>query len=86
MKGLKAMDNLLPGLLLLLLSFSGLSKISKAAEEPDPRPSPEPIKAVNLGGWLVVEGWMKPSLFDEIPVNKDLLVKHHLHLFINSLT
>ncbi|KAI7744417.1 hypothetical protein M8C21_005870, partial [Ambrosia artemisiifolia] len=30
------------------------------------------IKAVNLGGWLVTEGWMKPSLFDSIP-NKDLL-------------
>ncbi|KAF8377279.1 hypothetical protein HHK36_030654 [Tetracentron sinense] len=30
------------------------------------------IKAVNLGGWLVTEGWMKPSLFDGIP-NKDLL-------------
>ncbi|XP_040369674.1 probable glucan 1,3-beta-glucosidase A isoform X2 [Rosa chinensis] len=31
-----------------------------------------PLKSVNLGNWLVVEGWMKPSLFDEIP-NKDLL-------------
>ncbi|KAK9271524.1 hypothetical protein L1049_001884 [Liquidambar formosana] len=31
-----------------------------------------PFKAVNLGGWLVTEGWMKPSLFDGIP-NKDLL-------------
>ena len=31
------------------------------------------IKAVNLGGWLVTEGWIKPSLFDGIP-NKDLLV------------
>ncbi|KAJ0499904.1 putative actin-crosslinking, fascin, glycoside hydrolase superfamily [Helianthus annuus] len=30
------------------------------------------IKAVNLGGWLVTEGWMKPSLFDSIP-NKDFL-------------
>ncbi|KAM7252999.1 hypothetical protein ACFE04_025617 [Oxalis oulophora] len=30
------------------------------------------IKAVNLGGWLVTEGWMKPSLFDAIP-NKDFL-------------
>ncbi|XP_076890801.1 putative glucan 1,3-beta-glucosidase A [Bidens hawaiensis] len=30
------------------------------------------IRAVNLGGWLVVEGWMKPSLFDSIP-NKDFL-------------
>ncbi|KAK4740859.1 hypothetical protein SAY87_024447 [Trapa incisa] len=31
-----------------------------------------PIKVVNLGGWLVTEGWIKPSLFDGIP-NKDLL-------------
>lgn len=27
---------------------------------------------MNLGGWLVVEGWIKPSLFDGIP-NGDLL-------------
>lgn len=31
------------------------------------------VKAVNLGGWLVTEGWIKPSLFDAIP-NKDFLV------------
>lgn len=31
------------------------------------------VKAVNLGGWLVTEGWIKPSLFDGIP-NKDFLV------------
>ncbi|KAJ3673758.1 hypothetical protein LUZ60_005750 [Juncus effusus] len=31
-----------------------------------------PIKAVNLGGWLVTEGWILPSLFDGIP-NNDLL-------------
>lgn len=30
------------------------------------------LKAVNLGGWLVTEGWIKPSLFDAIP-NKDFL-------------
>ncbi|XP_039161270.1 probable glucan 1,3-beta-glucosidase A [Eucalyptus grandis] len=30
------------------------------------------IRAVNLGGWLVTEGWIKPSLFDAIP-NKDFL-------------
>ena len=33
-----------------------------------------PYKVVNLGNWLVVEGWMQePSLFDGI-VSKDLLV------------
>ncbi|KAF5480817.1 hypothetical protein F2P56_001530 [Juglans regia] len=31
-----------------------------------------PVKAVNLGAWLVTEGWMKPSLFKGI-INKDLL-------------
>lgn len=30
------------------------------------------VKAANLGGWLVVEGWIKPTLFDAIP-NKDFL-------------
>ncbi|XP_009373176.2 probable glucan 1,3-beta-glucosidase A [Pyrus x bretschneideri] len=30
------------------------------------------VKAVNLGGWLVTEGWIKPSLFDGI-ANKDFL-------------
>jgi hypothetical protein len=28
---------------------------------------------VSLGGWLVTEGWILPSLFDGIP-NKDLMV------------
>ncbi|KAL9267035.1 Glucan 1,3-beta-glucosidase A-like protein [Drosera capensis] len=31
-----------------------------------------PIKAVNLGGWLVTEGWMTPQLFQGIP-NGDML-------------
>jgi hypothetical protein len=31
------------------------------------------VRAVNLGGWLVVEGWIKPALFDGIP-NGDMLV------------
>ncbi|GFZ10029.1 hypothetical protein Acr_21g0006280 [Actinidia rufa] len=30
------------------------------------------VRAVNLGGWLVTEGWIKPSLFDGIP-NKNFL-------------
>ncbi|KAK9050569.1 hypothetical protein SSX86_030462 [Deinandra increscens subsp. villosa] len=37
------------------------------------------IRAVNLGGWLVTEGWMKPSLFDSIP-NKDFLDGAQLQL------
>lgn len=37
------------------------------------------VRGVNLGGWLVVEGWIKPSLFDGIP-NGDMLVR----IFLNS--
>ncbi|KAI8005451.1 Glucan 1,3-beta-glucosidase A [Camellia lanceoleosa] len=37
------------------------------------------IQAVNLGGWLVAERWIKPSLFDGIP-NKDFLDGTSLHL------
>lgn len=35
-------------------------------------PGDSKVRAVNLGGWLVVEGWIKPSLFDGIP-NGDML-------------
>lgn len=31
------------------------------------------VRGVNLGGWLVIEGWIKPSLFEGIP-NGDMLV------------
>ncbi|KAK2439832.1 putative glucan 1,3-beta-glucosidase A [Trifolium repens] len=41
-------------------------------------PNP-PYKAVNLGSWLVAEGWMQPSLFDGI-VNKDLLDGNQVQL------
>ncbi|TYI60597.1 hypothetical protein E1A91_D10G114700v1 [Gossypium mustelinum] len=30
------------------------------------------VRGVNLGGWLVLEGWIKPSLFEGIP-NPDML-------------
>ncbi|KAM0012709.1 putative glucan 1,3-beta-glucosidase [Helianthus debilis subsp. tardiflorus] len=30
------------------------------------------VRGVNLGGWLVVEGWIKPQLFDEMP-NRDMI-------------
>ncbi|GLJ06379.1 hypothetical protein SUGI_0037600 [Cryptomeria japonica] len=30
------------------------------------------FKSVNLGGWLVIEGWIKPSLFQSVP-NNDLM-------------
>ncbi|KAM7515740.1 hypothetical protein LguiA_005323 [Lonicera macranthoides] len=35
-------------------------------------PGDSKVRGVNLGGWLVVEGWIKPSLFDGIP-NGDML-------------
>ncbi|KAI0498587.1 hypothetical protein KFK09_019477 [Dendrobium nobile] len=63
------MESQLPVLVLLLSCLILISQSAKAA----PNPSPTPIKAVNLGGWLVTEGWITPNLFDEIPVNKDLL-------------
>ncbi|KAK1278446.1 hypothetical protein QJS04_geneDACA014441 [Acorus gramineus] len=53
---------------LALSIFSCIFSLSTAANEP---PNPK-VKAVNLGGWLVTEGWITPSLFDGIP-NKDLL-------------
>ncbi|KAJ9132935.1 hypothetical protein P3X46_033752 [Hevea brasiliensis] len=39
----------------------------------------QPFKAVNLGNWLVTEGWMNPSIFDGI-INKDLLDGTHVQL------
>ncbi|XP_010523313.1 PREDICTED: glucan 1,3-beta-glucosidase A-like [Tarenaya hassleriana] len=35
-------------------------------------PNDSKVRGVNLGGWLVIEGWIKPSLFDGIP-NGDML-------------
>ncbi|KAK7318574.1 hypothetical protein RJT34_03277 [Clitoria ternatea] len=42
------------------------------------------LKAVNLGNWLVIEGWMKPSLFDAIP-NNDLLDGTQVQLLSTKL-
>ncbi|KAK8941133.1 hypothetical protein KSP39_PZI010307 [Platanthera zijinensis] len=59
---------------LLLLFLSGIASISQSAGREAPSNHlPTPVKAVNLGAWLVTEGWITPNLFDEIPVNKDLL-------------
>ena len=33
------------------------------------------VRAVSFGGWLVIEKWIKPSLFDGIP-DGDLLVSN----------
>ncbi|KAJ7945378.1 Glucan 1,3-beta-glucosidase [Quillaja saponaria] len=43
-----------------------------------------PLKAVNLGNWLVTEGWIKPSLFSNIP-NNDLLDGTQVQLFSTKL-
>lgn len=40
------------------------------------------VRGVNLGGWLVIEGWIKPSLFDGI-ANGDMLVSHYN--FVSSI-
>ncbi|KAF7815591.1 putative glucan 1,3-beta-glucosidase A [Senna tora] len=39
------------------------------------------VRGTNLGGWLLVEGWIKPSLFDGIP-NKDFLVSIFIYIYI----
>ncbi|XP_052133779.1 probable glucan 1,3-beta-glucosidase A [Oryza glaberrima] len=61
-------------LLFLLLCSPCLFSVSDGRTvRPVKRDAPSPpIRAVNLGGWLVTEGWILPSLFDDIP-NKDLL-------------
>ncbi|KAK4256701.1 hypothetical protein QN277_006391 [Acacia crassicarpa] len=43
-----------------------------------------PLRAVNLGNWLIIEGWMKPSLFDGI-INKDLLDGTQVRLMSTKL-
>lgn len=55
-------------LLLSIVAVVGMLPFSHGRADPSFR-----VKAVNLGGWLVTEGWIKPSLFDGIP-NKDFLV------------
>lgn len=46
--------------------------------------SSPPLRAVNLGNWLIIEGWMKPSLFDGI-INKDLLDGTQVQLMSTKL-
>lgn len=51
-----------------------LEHVTSLSRRDHERPNPFfRVRAVSLGGWLVTEGWIKPSLFDGIP-NKDLLV------------
>ncbi|MCL7043052.1 hypothetical protein MKW94_026088 [Papaver nudicaule] len=55
----------------LLLSFLFLSWAHSALSAVDGVNGGK-VRGVNLGNWLVIEGWMKPSLFDDIP-NSDML-------------
>lgn len=54
-------------LLCISILFCSLFFLSQGRDTPSFK-----IKAVNLGGWLVTEKWIMPSLFDDIP-NKDYL-------------
>ncbi|XP_040380060.1 probable glucan 1,3-beta-glucosidase A [Oryza brachyantha] len=64
----------------LLLVLCSLSDAKRRTPPPSPYPYPRlPVRAVCLGGWLVTEGWILPSLFDGIP-NKDLLDGAQLQL------
>ncbi|KAL5559052.1 hypothetical protein UlMin_035263 [Ulmus minor] len=54
-------------LISIVFVVSSLFPVSYGSVDPNFR-----VKAVNLGGWLVTEGWIKPSPFDGI-INKDFL-------------
>ncbi|XP_062190949.1 probable glucan 1,3-beta-glucosidase A isoform X2 [Phragmites australis] len=58
----------LPHASLLIVGVLSAFQISHSSTDDDF----SKVRAVNLGGWLVVEGWIKPSLFDGIP-NRDML-------------
>jgi hypothetical protein len=45
-------------------------------------PSSPPIRSVNLGGWLVTEGWILPSLFDGIPNNALLVCLYSISWYL----
>uniref|UniRef100_A0A0D9XJ32 Uncharacterized protein n=1 Tax=Leersia perrieri TaxID=77586 RepID=A0A0D9XJ32_9ORYZ len=62
-------------LLFLLSCFPYLFHISDGgsmAVQNENMPPSSPIRAVNLGGWLVTEGWFMPSLFYDIINNETL--------------
>ncbi|CAM0871367.1 unnamed protein product [Alopecurus aequalis] len=58
----------LPQTGVLIFGFLCVFQLSHSSSEHDFTK----VRAVNLGGWLVVEGWIKPSLFDGIS-NGDML-------------
>ncbi|KAL6599026.1 hypothetical protein ACP70R_045890 [Stipagrostis hirtigluma subsp. patula] len=65
---------------LWFLVVLALCSLTLAHGKKTPRSQPQaprlpprlPVRAVSLGGWLVTEGWILPSLFDGI-ANEDLL-------------
>ena len=63
-------------LISIVFVVSSLFPVSYGSVDPNFR-----VKAVNLGGWLVTEGWIKPSLFDGI-INKDFLVCKNSNFFL----
>ncbi|TVU42386.1 hypothetical protein EJB05_08788, partial [Eragrostis curvula] len=63
--------------LFFLVALCSVAHGSKQRHTSSYPPSGLPVRAVSLGGWLVTEGWIQPSLFDGIP-NKDLLDGTHL--------
>lgn len=67
---------------LLLAFYLSCHYVSVAADHESQNSTLPLIKAVNLGNWLITEGWMKPSLFDGI-TNKDLLVSTQLYFSIS---
>ncbi|XP_020257372.1 probable glucan 1,3-beta-glucosidase A [Asparagus officinalis] len=69
----------LSNFLLYFLPLFIIISPSHASRATPPSPSTSKIRAVNLGGWLVTEGWIKPSLFDGIP-NGDFLDGTQLQL------
>ncbi|KAH7565698.1 hypothetical protein JRO89_XS08G0002200 [Xanthoceras sorbifolium] len=60
----------------LVLFFSCVVSFAFLAQSDQPN---IPYRAVNLGNWLVTEGWIEPSLFAEIP-NNDLLDGNQIQL------
>ncbi|KAG8369227.1 hypothetical protein BUALT_Bualt15G0129600 [Buddleja alternifolia] len=69
-----AMKLFISSIFLITICFSMFS-LSNGRSVPDDDNgiiNPVAVRAVNLGGWLVTEGWIKPSLFDAIP-NNDFL-------------
>ncbi|XP_021998875.1 probable glucan 1,3-beta-glucosidase A isoform X1 [Helianthus annuus] len=52
--------------------FAFLLSVWLIASSVEGLPGNSKVRGVNLGGWLVVEGWIKPQLFDEMP-NRDMI-------------